>query len=99
MALTLRLSTRSTADLADIRDYLVPLSPRGAENVRLALEATLDLLCDFPGMGHVTDIPDIRMMPVRRYGYLIYYTMTSNRLVIVHIRHGARSPATPDDMR
>ena len=43
----LRLSSRALEDIADIRDYLLPRSPQGAENVRRAIIEDFDLLEQF----------------------------------------------------
>ena len=75
-----RLTARAEADLEAIRDYLVPRSPQGAERVRQSIEASIDLLGSFPGMGHETDIAYIRMLPVVHYPYLIYHTVASERV-------------------
>ena len=51
------------------------------------------MLGDFPGMGHSTERRDVRMLPVVRYPYVIFYTSIaeSNEVLILRIRHGRRS--------
>jgi toxin ParE1/3/4 len=90
MGMTTRLSPRAIADLDGIREYIVAHSPRGAENVRTAIAETIDLLGQFPGAGRTTTIPGVRVIPVVRYNYLIYDTLMSDDVVILHIRHAAR---------
>ena len=92
-----RLTARAESDLEAIRDYLVPRSPQGAERVRQSIEASIDLLASFPGIGHETDIADISVLPVVHYPYLIYHTVAPDELIVVHIRHGARAPVIVDD--
>ena len=41
---------------------------------------------------------DVRVMPVVRYPYLIFYTVSGDELRILHIRHGARVPIDPDEL-
>jgi len=83
----LRLTLGAQRDMEDLRSYLLPLSRLGAENVRLSIEGSLDLLGRLPRAGRATDIPSIRMLPVIRYPYLIYYALISDEVVVVHIRH------------
>jgi hypothetical protein len=37
-----------------------------------------------------TNEPDIRVLPPTRYPYRIYYTITADAVVILHVRHNAR---------
>ena len=92
-----RLSTRAEADLAGIRDYLVARNPQGAENVRQAIEATIDLLAAVPGVARATDIAERAVLPVVHYPYLVYHTVQDDELVVVHVRHAARVPTTSVD--
>jgi plasmid stabilization system protein ParE len=98
MGLRARLTPRAITDLEDIRAYLEPRSPQGAENVRRSIEQTIDTLSDFPGLGRGTDIPDIQVLPVVFYPYLVYHAVVGDELVIAHIRHGARAAPTRDDL-
>ena len=45
-------------------------------------------------MGPRTDRPDIRVLPVVRYPYLIFYTIipASDEVRILRVRHGRRRP-------
>jgi uncharacterized RDD family membrane protein YckC len=51
----------------EIRTYLLPRSPQGAESVRSAIADTLDLLVRFSRAGRETDIAGVRVIPVVRY--------------------------------
>lgn len=93
----LRLSPRALDDLAEIRAYLLPRSPRGAENVRIAITDTMDLLVQFPHCGRSTDIGKIRLLPVVRFRYLIYHTVAASEVVIVHVRHASRDAPGAED--
>jgi toxin ParE1/3/4 len=87
---TVSLSERALSDLSEIRDFLLPISPPGAENVRRAIAAAVDLLGEYPNVGRTTDIAGVRVLPVVRYPYLIYYAVRDGEVIILHIRHGAR---------
>jgi toxin ParE1/3/4 len=88
----LRYSRRALNDLAEILDYLDERSPRGARSVKLAIQRAIDTIGENPSLGHPTGSGAIRATPVRRYPYLIYWTVEANEVWLVHIRHGARRP-------
>jgi len=94
-----RFSPRAVADLATIADFLVARSPQGARAVERAIHATVALIADFPGCGRaVAQRPDVRVIPVTRYPYLIFYTAADNAVVVLHIRHGARRAIDPEEL-
>ena len=99
MALKVRLTAQARADLESIRAYLVPRSPQGAERVRQAIQAAVELLAEFPGMGRPTDITDVRVLSTVRYPYLVYHAVEADALVAVHIRHSARRAPVPGDIQ
>lgn len=49
-----------------------------------------DLLEEFPLAGHDTDEAGVRMVPLVRYPFLIFYTVDGAYVVILHVRHAAR---------
>ena len=93
-----RLSERALADIANIRNYLAKRSPQGAENVRVAIDDAFNLLEQFPRIGRESDIKDIRMLPVVRYRYLVYYSISAGEIGIVHVRHGSRDAPKADEL-
>lgn len=92
------LTKRALADLIEIRDYLLPISPRGAESVRRAIVETVDLLGEYPKLGRETDVPRVRMTPVVHYPYVVYYAVLEDEVIVLHIRHGARGQPKADDV-
>jgi plasmid stabilization system protein ParE len=98
MARQLRFDQRAIADLVEIRDYLLMQSATGADNVRAHIAATLDYLVDFPLMGRSTDDADVRLLPLKRYPYLIFYAVRGSEVVILHIRHASRRPIAPGEL-
>jgi toxin ParE1/3/4 len=92
----LRYSPRARRDLAEIADYLTALSPKGALSVERRIRKTIDLIMAFPGAGRRLDQqPAVRVMPLGRYPYLVFYTLREDEIVILHVRHGARKPIDP----
>jgi plasmid stabilization system protein ParE len=49
-----RYTRRVQGDLTKILNYLDERSPRGALNVRLAIERTIDTISRNPSIGHAT---------------------------------------------
>jgi toxin ParE1/3/4 len=92
MAKRLKFTRRARDDLADIREYLLERSAVGADNVRAHIAGTLDYLADFPLIGRATDCPGVRVLPLRRYPYLIFYAVIGDDVVVLHIRHASRRP-------
>jgi plasmid stabilization system protein ParE len=68
-----RFAPRALADLEDIRAYLVPRSPRGAERVRMAIAEAIDRCALNPKTGIKTDEPGLFRRPLRKYRYTIFY--------------------------
>jgi plasmid stabilization system protein ParE len=87
-----RYSRRAQNDLAKILNYLDERSPRGAEKVKLAIKRVIDAIGETPHLGHPAGRGSVRVLPVGRYPYLVYWTIEANEVWLVHIRHGARWP-------
>lgn len=86
-----RLHQQARADLREIRDYLLEVADkRSADRVRLHLRDRIARLGNFPQMGTPTMMADIRILPPTKYPYRIYYTLTDDAVVILHIRHSSR---------
>jgi plasmid stabilization system protein ParE len=97
MACSVVYAPRALRDLQAIETYLLKRSTSGARNVLTAIKATIDDLAEFPKVG--IPIGDNRYrMPVRRYGYLVYYRVAEQRIFILHVRHGARKPVEPGEV-
>ena len=67
------------------------------ERNRAAAAAVVDrvirlgaLLGEFPLFGHGTDEPGVRVVPLVRYPFLIFYAVGDEEVVILHVRHAAR---------
>jgi plasmid stabilization system protein ParE len=95
----LRYRPRAVNDIIEIAGYLAERNPIAARAVELRLRAAAELLCQFPAMGRrVEQRPEVRVLPAGRFPYLIFYSVTPDEVVILHIRHGAREPASPDEL-
>jgi toxin ParE1/3/4 len=93
----LRWRPRALQDLRDIRNYIAAHGSQAAsDRVRLHLRSRANRLAVNPFIGVVTTNPDVRILPPSVYPYRIYYTIQGDDVVILHIRHTARS--APEDL-
>jgi plasmid stabilization system protein ParE len=92
-------SPRAISDLIEIANYLNARSPAGALAVEQRIRRTIALLAEFPGVGRpLEQRSQVRVMPLGRYPYLIFYTISGDELSILHVRHGARKPIEPESL-
>jgi toxin ParE1/3/4 len=97
MALKVRLHRRARLDLRSIRDHVLQqASQHSADRVRRHLAERMRQLSRLPHSGRATSDPKVRVLSATRYPYVIYYTVKSDEVVILHIRHTARR--LPDDL-
>ena len=90
-----RYSKRATRDLISIADYITARDPSAAEAVETRIRTATSRLGFFPFSGRETDDPSIRVLPVARYPYLIFYEVLEKAVVIHHIRDARRKPFHP----
>jgi plasmid stabilization system protein ParE len=95
-----RYSSRALLELEGIHSYITQFNPRAAHDVVARIESLCTLLGEFPGMGHSTERSDVRMLPVVRYPYVIFYTPVpeNDEVLILRIRHGRRRPLSGNDL-
>ncbi len=88
----LRFTPRATRDLAEIADYIHELSPNAALRVRATIIESLQDLVLFPELGRHQTAEGVRKLVVRRYSYLVYYTLdwSADEIVILTVQHSAR---------
>ena len=88
----IRYTTRAFSDRESIFDYLVERSPKGALSVQRAIVGTIRSLAEFPRLGRLTDVADVRELTVPRYPYKVYYRIDGDEIWVVHIRDARRRP-------
>jgi toxin ParE1/3/4 len=91
------LSARSgirLADLNSVLDYIAAHSPQGAQRVQARIQAIIDLLLLYPGIGTRTDDPAIQRMTALPYPYVIFYEPTEAEIIIHAVRQAARDPSS-----
>ena len=87
-----RYTPRAFSDLQSILQYIDERSPRGARSVNRAIHKTIELIGEFPEGGRRAGVEEIRVLPAGRYPYLIYWSIGTGEVWLVHIRHARRRP-------
>jgi plasmid stabilization system protein ParE len=87
---------RALADLDEIFQNIDKRSPSGARNVIDAINAAINAIAEHPLAAQETSFPHIRVKIVRRYQYKIFYSVGADQVDILHVRHGARRPWSPE---
>jgi toxin ParE1/3/4 len=95
-----RYSPQTLRQLDEIHSYIAQHNPRAANAVVARIEELCDKLGEFSGMGSLTDHSGVRMLPVVRYPYVIFYTLIAEGEEVrnLRIRRGRRKPLEPGEM-
>jgi toxin ParE1/3/4 len=83
---------RAIRDLESIASYLGERSPSGAVNVLSAIRSRIDVLPFYPHIAPPLDDAGHRRLSVVRYPYVIFYRISGDEILILHIRHTSRRP-------
>ena len=92
--MTAEYSRRALTDLRDIAAYYANSDhPAVGEAVATRIREVVARLETAPRSGRpVIGREDIRVAPLLRYSYNIFYTLIGDTVRIVHIRHTSRRP-------
>ena len=84
----IRYTLKAVHNLEEIADYLVQRNPQAARRVR----TKIDILVQFPDSGKEQTTANVRKFVVRRYPYLIYYSIDADagELVVLSVQHPKR---------
>jgi toxin ParE1/3/4 len=87
-------SRRALSDLIEISTYYAETGNlRTGERIALRIREVVARIARFPRSGRpVSGRPNVRVVPLRRYPYLIFYRTAPDTVRILHIRHTARQP-------
>ena len=91
-----RYTRRAQAQLDEIHSYIESHDPRAARAVVAYIRDSIARLGWFPERYRKTDrLPGVRMLPIVRYPYLVFYTIdaTAEEVWILGIRHSSRDPS------
>jgi toxin ParE1/3/4 len=90
-------SETALADLDQIFKYLASNYPALIEPVEQRINSVLARLQEWPESARrVTQRTNTRVVPLIRYPYRIFYRLTDDAIVVVHIRHTSREPWDDD---
>jgi toxin ParE1/3/4 len=86
------------ADLDEILNFITINYPTLVDPVQERIEAVLVRLQQWPESAPtVTQRTYVRVAPLIRYPYRIYYRITDETIEIIHIRHTSRRPWGEDE--
>jgi plasmid stabilization system protein ParE len=88
--MSVRYRELALSDLDRIFRYLDERSPTGARHVIDAIHSAIDDIARNPLSARATSDPTVRVKVVRRYGYKVFYSVETDMVEILHVRHGAR---------
>lgn len=90
-----RYTPRALAQLDRILSYVGERNPVAAKKVAAQLKAGVERAALFPWSSRAVKKTTVRVLPVLKYPYLIFYEVdeAEQEIVIVSIRHQARNPA------
>ena len=87
-----RFTPSATRHLAAIAQYLIERNPDAARRVGERIREVIELLADFPEIGHLGTLKDTREIVVPGLPYIIVYRSEPQRnaLIILGVYHGAQ---------
>ena len=87
-----RYTRLAQRDIEDIFDHIQADSPQAALEVEATIRNKAEALSDFPEIGVMTDLKDVRRFPLTRYPYTIFYRIdwSENTVDILRVVHAAR---------
>ncbi len=90
----IRYTRKALAQLDDIYAFIEARNPRAAYAVNAHIKRAIGRLARFPRSGPQTDIAQIRVLPVVRYRYLVFYAVDeqAQEVHILRIRHSSQDP-------
>lgn len=97
-----RLTDEALGQIESIGDYIAKDSPLNAKRWLEKLHARIDSLSTFPERHAILYSANVAGVEVRQtfYGvYRILYSIDNDIVHILTVRHGARKPIGPDELR
>lgn len=91
-------SPRALADLVVIETYLADRNPHAIPRVLGVIKKAIDDLADFPRLGLSIDEENRYRLPIGNSRYVVFYRLSDDEVLILHIRHGSRRPIPPSEL-
>lgn len=87
-------TTEALADLDGIFSYIANHHPAVSEAFQIRLHAVIARVSRWPESAQeVTERPGVRVVPLIRYPYKIFYQVSNDTIEILHVHHAAREEA------
>jgi toxin ParE1/3/4 len=88
----LRYTQTALLELDEILAYLSQRHRPAAVLLSNRIERLGSVIAEMPLVGHRTSEEGVRMMPVVRYPFALFYAVdqSSDEVVVLHVRHTAR---------
>jgi toxin ParE1/3/4 len=102
MAHKLRLTQEAIGSIAEISDYIAKDSPANARRWRARIRERISSLRNESLLHEIAYPASVVGCDVRHTFlgvYRILYTLHDDEVVVLSVRHGARSPLTPEEVR
>jgi plasmid stabilization system protein ParE len=78
-------------DLMRIRAYLIErYGEAQAARIGARIRASIDLLLQYPYIGHIGEVPGTRARKVTGQPYIVIYRVTEQAVEVIHIYHERR---------
>lgn len=89
----LEFSKRALADLRTIAEEAHVFGRAARQGLELRLRQVFERIANQPNAAReVVQRPGVRVLPLVRYPYKVFYRVRSDSVLILHIRHAARQP-------
>lgn len=85
-----RYTRTALEEIDEILTYLASRNPSAASAIAARIEQVVAWIAEFPRIGYSID-HDVRMLPLGRYPFLVFYSIDQDDVVIRNVRHHARS--------
>ena len=88
----LRYTRAAQRDLSAIYEHIAANDPAAARRVEERIRASISLLVTWPRIGVLTDLEEVRRLPIVRYPYAVYYRVLADKeeVHVLRIIHAAR---------
>ncbi len=91
MSLAIVFRPEAEADVLEARDWYEEQQPGLSEAFADSLDEIVSRIAPMPRMYPVA-LRDVRRGKLRKFPYLIYYRMLADRIEVIAVLHGSRSP-------
>ena len=92
MAKKIIWTIQAKEELIEILQYWINRNKSKSFSIKLdnLIQEQLSLILEFPKLGRLTDIPNVRIKIIHKY--LLYYEFVNETLFILTIRHKSTNP-------